>query len=135
MRIAPAISLSSEQQATLEQWARSCSLPARVVERARIVLLAAHGQQDKQIAAALKITPKKVSRRRGRFHFLAGVTSVWERLIMTNEISVAERISRNPRARYLLALSAAAAALALGRTLGPTLGSHVPYVTVFAAIV
>src|SRR5579864_281715 len=67
MRIAPAITLSSDQQATLEQWARSRSLPARVVERARIVLLAAEGRQDKQIAAAMKITPKKVSRWRSRF--------------------------------------------------------------------
>ncbi len=67
MRIAPAITLSSDQQATLEQWARSRSLPARMVERARIVLLAAEGQQDKQIASAMKITPKKVSRWRSRF--------------------------------------------------------------------
>jgi FixJ family two-component response regulator len=67
MRIAPAITLNSDQQATLEQWARSRSLPARVVERARIVLLAAEGRQDKQIAAAMKITPKKVSRWRSRF--------------------------------------------------------------------
>jgi transposase len=67
MRIAPAITLSSEQHAALEQWARSRSLPARVVERARILLLAAEGQQDKQIAATLKITPKKVSRWRRRF--------------------------------------------------------------------
>jgi len=67
MRIAPAITLSSDQQATLEQWARSRSLPARVVERARIVLLAAEGRQDKQIARAMKITPKKVSRWRSRF--------------------------------------------------------------------
>jgi transposase len=67
MRIAPAITLSSDQQTTLEQWARSRSLPARVVERARIVLLAAEGQQDKHIAAAMKITPKKVSRWRSRF--------------------------------------------------------------------
>jgi transposase len=64
MRIAPAINLSSDQQATLEHWARSRSLPARVVERARIVLLAAQGQQ---VAVAMKITPKKVSRWRGRF--------------------------------------------------------------------
>src|ERR1700745_954805 len=70
MRIAPAITLSSDQQATLEQWARSRSLPARVVERARIVLLAAEGRQDKQIAAAMKITPKKVSRWRSRFLIL-----------------------------------------------------------------
>ncbi len=66
MRIAPAIILSSGQRAILEQWARSRSLPARVVERARIVLLAAGGRQDKRIAAAMKITPKKVSRWRSR---------------------------------------------------------------------
>jgi hypothetical protein len=72
MRIAPAITLSSDQRAVLEQWARSRSLPARVVERARIVLLAAERQQGKQIAAALKITPKKVSRWRHRFRTLGG---------------------------------------------------------------
>jgi DNA-binding NarL/FixJ family response regulator len=37
------------------------------VGRARIVLLAAAGQQDKQIATAMQITPKKVSRWRSRF--------------------------------------------------------------------
>jgi transposase len=67
MRIAPAITLSSDQQATLEQWARSRSLPVRVVERARIVLRAAAGQQDKEIATAMKITQKKASRWRKRF--------------------------------------------------------------------
>jgi len=67
MRIAPAITLSSDQQSTLEQWARSRLFPARVVERARIVLLAAQGRQDKEIAIALKITEKKASRWRKRF--------------------------------------------------------------------
>lgn len=67
MRIAPTVTLSSDQQTAMEQWARSRSLPARVVERARIVLFAAEGQQDKQIAAAMKITPKKASRWRSRF--------------------------------------------------------------------
>ncbi len=67
MRIAPAITLSPEQQAALQQRARSRSLPARVVERAQVVLLAAEGQQDKHIAARMKITPKKVSRWRKRF--------------------------------------------------------------------
>jgi hypothetical protein len=46
---------------------RSRALQARVVERARIVLLAAEGRQDKEIAVSLKITPKKVSRWRKRF--------------------------------------------------------------------
>ena len=67
MRIAPAITLSADQRAALEQRARSRSLPARVVERARIVLLAAEGRQDKEVAAAMNITPKKVSRWRRRF--------------------------------------------------------------------
>src|SRR5215475_11833548 len=70
MRIAPAVHLSPDQREALEQRARSRSLPARVVERARIVLLAAHGQQDKEIAATMKITPKKVSRWRSRFRTL-----------------------------------------------------------------
>ena len=67
MRIAPVITLSPDQRATLEQWARSRSLPARVVERSRVVLLAAEGQPDKEIAMAMKITAKKASRWRSRF--------------------------------------------------------------------
>jgi transposase len=67
MRIAPIIKLTSEQRAGLEQRARGRSLPARVVERARIVLRAAGGEQDKAIADAMRLTPKKVSRWRKRF--------------------------------------------------------------------
>jgi len=58
MRIAPAIALSSDRQTTLEQWARSRSLPVRIVERARMVRLAAEGRQDKEIAATMKMTPR-----------------------------------------------------------------------------
>jgi len=67
MRIAPIITLSPEQRTVLESQARSRSLPLRVVERARIILLADAGRQDKDIAAALSMTPKKVSRWRKRF--------------------------------------------------------------------
>src|SRR6202158_6554147 len=67
MRIAPAITLSPEQRTVLESQARSRSLPVRVAERARIVLSAASGLQDKKIAAHMAITPKKVSRWRKRF--------------------------------------------------------------------
>ena len=67
MRIAPAIELTPDQRSILEAHARSRSLPARVVERARILLLAAEGKQDKQIARSLSMTPKKVSRWRKRF--------------------------------------------------------------------
>jgi transposase len=67
MRVARPVTLNPEQRQLLEQQARARSLPARVVERARIVLRAADGQQDKQIAAALGITPEKAARWRNRF--------------------------------------------------------------------
>src|SRR6266849_3281403 len=67
MRLAPVITLSPEQRMVLESQARSRSRPVRVAERARIVLFAASGQQDKEIAASMAITPKKVSRWRKRF--------------------------------------------------------------------
>ena len=46
MRIAPQVVLNSEQRARLEAYARGRRTPARVVLRARIVLLAAEGKQD-----------------------------------------------------------------------------------------
>lgn len=70
MRIAPAIELTPDQQSILEAQARSRSLPARVVERSRIVLFAAAGKQDKEIAHSLHMTQKKVSRWRKRFRQL-----------------------------------------------------------------
>jgi len=67
MRVARPIALDSEQRPLLEQQARARSLPARQVERARIVLRAADGLQDKDIAAELDITPEKAARWRNRF--------------------------------------------------------------------
>jgi transposase len=67
MRTAAAICLSPEQRTTLERLARQRSLPARIVERARIVLLAAAGLENRQIAARMGITPEKVARWRKRF--------------------------------------------------------------------
>jgi len=67
MRVAPTVVLTAEQREILKQWARSRSLPARQVERARIVLLAAEGRQDLEIAAELRISNQKASRWRKRF--------------------------------------------------------------------
>lgn len=67
MRIAPLVILTPEQQKELERWARSRRSPARVVERSRIVLLAAAGKQDLEIAGELKISPQKAARWRARF--------------------------------------------------------------------
>jgi transposase len=74
MRVAPEVNLSSEDRAVLEQHARGRSLPARLVERSRIVLRAADGLQDREIAAELGITPEKAARWRKRF--LQGGTEV-----------------------------------------------------------
>ena len=67
MRVARSVILNSEQRQQLEQQARARSLPARQVERARIVLRAADGWQDKDIARELGITPEKAARWRNRF--------------------------------------------------------------------
>jgi transposase len=67
MRVARPIVLDPEQRRLLEQQSRSRSLPARLVERARIVLRAADGWQDKAIAAALGVMPEKAARWRNRF--------------------------------------------------------------------
>ncbi len=67
MRVAPAVMLTDSERQTLEQWARARSLPARQVERARVVLLAAAGRQDLEIAAELGISNQKAARWRKRF--------------------------------------------------------------------
>src|SRR4051794_18378442 len=67
MRAATPITLSSEQRFFLERQSRARSLPSREVERARIVLRAADGLQNQEIAVELGITPEKVARWRNRF--------------------------------------------------------------------
>jgi len=67
MRVAQPVTLDAQQRQVLEQQSRARSLPARIVQRARIVLRAAAAWKDKQIAAELGITPEKAARWRKRF--------------------------------------------------------------------
>jgi transposase len=67
MRVAPQIVLTQDQEQTLQQWARGRSLPSRQVERARVVLMAAAGKQDLEIAAEIGISNQKAARWRKRF--------------------------------------------------------------------
>src|SRR5271166_5277401 len=67
MRVASLVVLTEEQRRTWHQWARGRSLPARQVERARVVLLAAAGKQDLEIAAEVGISNQKAARWRKRF--------------------------------------------------------------------
>ncbi len=51
MRVAPTITLTEEQRATLSAIARARSAqPARLVQRAKVILFAASGLQNKEIA-------------------------------------------------------------------------------------
>jgi transposase len=67
MRVAQAIVLNEDIRRKLEQQSRGRSTQARVVLRSRIVLLAAEGLQNKQIAAALNVAPRMAALWRGRF--------------------------------------------------------------------
>lgn len=67
MRIAPAIVLIPSERQQLEQWARGRRTPARLVLRAKIVLLAAVGQDNQQIAAAVTTSRQTVGLWRQRF--------------------------------------------------------------------
>ena len=67
MRRAPTIDLDTETRERLEQLARSRSQPLRLIQRSRIVLLAASGLDNETIAVELKITRQKAGRWRNRF--------------------------------------------------------------------
>ena len=67
MRVAPLVQLSQEQQGVLEKVARSTSSSVRFAQRAKIIVQAAAGRQDIEIAQDLGITRQKAARWRARF--------------------------------------------------------------------
>jgi transposase len=67
MRVAPRIVLSAEDRDQLERLARGRKVAVRVVERARIVLLAAEGKQNQEISKTLRVTRRTVGVWRCRF--------------------------------------------------------------------
>ncbi len=67
MRIAQSIELTESENKTLAMWARGRRTAVRVMKRAKIVLLAAKGDQNKTIAERLGIDRGQVSRWRQRF--------------------------------------------------------------------
>lgn len=75
MRVAIRIKLSHEEREVLLRWSRGRSTPMRQVLRAKIVLMAAEGKMNKEIAAALQTDAQAVKRWRTRFaaQRLAGV--------------------------------------------------------------
>ena len=75
MKSAPRITLSDEQRAILSRWSRGRSTPVRLMQRAKIVLLAAEGKMNKDIASELGIMPNTVVRWRQRF-FDGGLAAI-----------------------------------------------------------
>jgi transposase len=72
MRIAPRVDLTDDERCVLQRWSRGRSTPARLVLRAKIILLAATGMMNNQIAADVGTAKKTVCLWRQRF--------VWKRI-------------------------------------------------------
>ena len=75
MRVSPQVILSDEERRQLGRWSRGRSTPARLVLRSKIVLLAAEGSRNDQIARTLQTRPNTVSLWRNRFvtHRMEGI--------------------------------------------------------------
>lgn len=75
MRVAATVTVTEEQRLTLQRWARGRSTPVRLMQRAQMILMAADGTQNQEIARTLGVQPSTVSRWRQRFaeHGLAGI--------------------------------------------------------------
>lgn len=67
MRVAAQIELTDEQRRTLRRWSRGRATPARLVRRARMILLASEGKENREIAAELGVDRTIVGRWRRRF--------------------------------------------------------------------
>ena len=67
MRVARSIELTESEKKTLTMWSRGRRTAVRVMKRAKIILLAAKGEQNKTIAERLGMDRGQVSRWRRRF--------------------------------------------------------------------
>ena len=67
MRVAARLELTEDQRRQVERYAQSRSTPVRVAQRAKVVLLAGDGKQNKEIAQILSVAPAMAARWRQRF--------------------------------------------------------------------
>lgn len=75
MRLALPVTLTDDEERQLTRWSRGRSTPQRLVLRSKIVLLAAHGLQNKRIARRMRTNEHTVALWRGRFvsHRIGGI--------------------------------------------------------------
>lgn len=76
-RQASPIALMETDRLELERWVAAHRTPQQVAQRCQIILSAAQGKQDREIAADLQINFKTVALWRGRFRS-AGIDCLWE---------------------------------------------------------
>lgn len=94
MRVAPVVELSDEQAQELTKLVRSRRTSVRLAVRAQIVLLAAQGLQNKEIAERLGIGRVQVARWRGRYlqSGLAGIQRDLPRGAPPTKVDTAELV-------------------------------------------
>ena len=71
------VTIKESDRQELERWVSAHRTPQQVAQRCRIILAAAKGQQDKDIAQSMEINPKTVALWRQRF-FKEGAECLWE---------------------------------------------------------
>jgi FixJ family two-component response regulator len=67
MRVAKSITVTDEERVTLQRWARGRRTPVQLMQRAKMILMAANGRQNKEIAETLDVQASTVGRWRKRF--------------------------------------------------------------------
>lgn len=67
MRVAVVITLTADERRVLGRGSRSRAVPARLGVRAKMILMAAEGRSNEQMAEALKVGRANVGRWRNRF--------------------------------------------------------------------
>src|SRR5580658_6440454 len=102
------VRLTDEEASQLKEWTRRGKSEHRVVERARIILLANAGHTNEQIAAELNTRTARVSKWRQRFsqHRLEGLgdaprSGIFAKDAATTEKRVLELLDQSPPTRIL----------------------------------
>ncbi len=84
MRVAPKITLTRSERAKLQRLANGRRTEVRVVMRARIILAAARGLENREIAEEVGVTRETVGRWRSRYaeNGLEGIRVSWGALLI-----------------------------------------------------
>src|SRR5436305_14786799 len=110
MKVAVQVVVSPEQREVLEKLARGRKASARVVERARIVLLAAEGKQNQEIAKICGVTRK--------------TASLWRRRLVEEGIAVVLRDAPRAGRRRSMGEEGSGEIVRRARRETPVSGSH-----------